>query len=83
MKKKTVARDELHALLQDEFSKTAGDLCLACRLPLPTYFAGGKEGPNWRLPSMPECSGLCHTIVEELVAKYSERYDIAPPPSRG
>src|SRR4051812_19314087 len=29
LKKRAVAREELHALLQEEFSKTAGDLCLA------------------------------------------------------
>jgi hypothetical protein len=78
MKKKTIPRAELHALLQEEFSKTAGDLCLACRLPMPTYFAGSREGPNWRLPPLGECGSLCHTIASDVAAKLAARYDLIP-----
>ena len=82
MKKRTVAAEALHAMLQEEFSRKAGALCVACRLPKPIWFAGAREGPNWRLPALGECSSLCHTLVDELVASYAARYEIEPPSSR-
>lgn len=78
MKRTSLPREALHARLQEEYAKTAGDLCLACRVPMPTYFAGAREGPNWRLPAMGECSGLCHTIAAEIAARLGERYDLLP-----
>ena len=79
MAKKRITVDELHALLQAEFANKAGDLCVACRLPRPTYFAGAREGPNWRLPSLGECSSLCHTLAQDLAARYSARYPRVTP----
>jgi len=79
LKRRRIDAAQLHALLQEDFSAKAGALCAACRLPLPTYFAGAREGPNWRLPPLGECSSLCHTLVDELVARYAERYDLEPP----
>ena len=79
MKKRRIAAEELHARLQEEFSRKAADVCGACRLPLPTYFAGARDGANWRLPPLGECSSLCHTIVEELVARYAERFELEAP----
>lgn len=78
MTRKALSREALHAKLQEEYAKTAGDLCLACRLPLPAYFAGAREGPNWRLPSMADCSGLCHTIAADIAAKMGRKYDLLP-----
>ena len=79
LKKRKIAPEALHALMQEEFARKAGELCAACRLPMPTYFAGAREGPNWRLPPLGECSSLCHTLVEELVARYGERFELQPP----
>ena len=78
--KRRIALEDLHAKLQAEFATRAGDLCVACRLPKPTYFAGARDGPNWRLPPLGECSSLCHTLAGELAAWYAERFDIIPPP---
>src|ERR1043166_2027572 len=66
LKRRTIAREELHALLQEEFALRAGAQCVGCRLPMPVYFAGAREGANWRLPPLDECSSLCHTLVDEL-----------------
>lgn len=81
MKKRRIAPRELHARLQEEFSRQAGEACGACRLPMPQYFAGARDGPNWRLPPLGECASLCHTIVDELVARYAARFDLEPPAS--
>ena len=78
MKKRRIDATELHALMQAEFARRAGEHCVGCRLPLPTYFAGARDGPNWRMPPLPECASLCHTLVDEVVAAYAERYEIAP-----
>lgn len=85
MKRKRITREALHELLQREYAETAGDLCLACRLPMPNYFGGAGPGPNWRLPLMPECAGLCHTIAADVAAKVGQRYELemGSPPSRG
>ncbi|HET7730147.1 MAG TPA: hypothetical protein VFK48_08955 [Usitatibacter sp.] len=78
MRKKRVSAAELHDLMTREFRKSAGDLCLKCRLPMPTYFAGSSEGPNWRIGTLDECSTMCHTIVEDLVAKLAQAYELRP-----
>ena len=78
MAKKRITAEELHALLQEEFAKKAGDICAACRLPRPTYFAGARDGPNWRLPPLGECSSLCHTLAQDLAEWYGKRYEVTP-----
>ena len=75
--RKRVSAEELHDLLTREFRKSAGDLCIKCRLPMPSYFAGAKEGANWRLGELSECSAMCHTILEELVARFSRTHEIS------
>jgi hypothetical protein len=82
LKKRRIAAAELHAQLQEAFSRKAGSVCGACRLPLPRYFAGAREGANWRLPPLEECSSLCHTLLDELVEQYAARYDLIDPGAR-
>ena len=80
MARKRVSRQELHDILVREFRNTAGDACLACRIPLPSYFAPGEAtGVNWRLAGMEECPSLCHTIVMDLFEKLSEEYAVTRP----
>ena len=81
MRKRVSAKD-LHDLLTREFRKSAGDSCIKCRLPMPSYFAGARDGPNWRLAPLSECSTMCHTLVEDLVAKFSASHDLEHPASR-
>jgi hypothetical protein len=77
MSRKQISATELHDLLTREFAKTAGDSCLKCRIPMPAYLERGQgDGANWRIGGIAECSSLCHTILEDLVAKLSTRYDI-------
>jgi hypothetical protein len=77
MSRKKISPSQLHERLSRDFRKTAGDLCLKCSIPMPAYLEPGEsQGPNWRLTSGAECSSLCHTILEDLVAKYSAEYDI-------
>src|SRR5690349_3645232 len=77
MRRKVTAA-ELHDLLGREYAKTAGDLCLKCRLPMPV-FRDSKSGPNWRLGAMEECNTLCHTIAQDVAAKLAQRYDLERP----
>jgi hypothetical protein len=76
--RKRVSPEVLHDLLSREFRKSAGDLCLKCRLPMPTYFAGAKDGPNWRLGPLSECSSMCDSIVADLVERFSATHDLRP-----
>ena len=76
MRKKKIAARELHDLLAREFRNTAGDSCLGCRIPMPRYFAGAREGANWRIGAFEECSSLCHTILQDVTAKVAARYDL-------
>ena len=76
MKRKAIARDELHALLQATFAKRAAGACGRCQLPRPTLFTAAREGPNWRLPELAECTSLCHTVVDEVVREVGARYDL-------
>ena len=77
-KREQLSAAELHDLLTREFRNTAGDHCLRCNVPMPAYFAGSR-GANWRVGALDECSTLCHSILEDLVGKLSERYDLRAP----
>jgi hypothetical protein len=80
MTRKKISPAQLHDLLAAEFSKTAGDSCLNCTIPMPAWREPGEgAGPNWRIGSAAECSSLCHTILQDLVAALAERYDITRP----
>ena len=82
MTRKKISPTELHDLLSHEFRKTAGDMCLKCSIPMPAYLEPGESaGPNWRIGNAAECGSLCHTILEDLVAALSTRYDITRPRS--
>ncbi|MGZ5073646.1 MAG: hypothetical protein ACXWBL_10930, partial [Usitatibacter sp.] len=77
MSRRRIKAADLHELLAREFRGTAGDLCLKCRIPMPTYIEPGEGGgPNWRIASGAECANLCHTILEDLAAKLAKSYDI-------
>jgi hypothetical protein len=77
MSRKKIPPAELHDILTREFRKSAGDLCMKCRIPMPAYLEpGSSAGPNWRIGGIAECSSLCHTILEDLVAKLAAQYDI-------
>jgi hypothetical protein len=77
MTRKKIAPAELHDILTREFRKSAGDLCMKCRIPMPAYLEPGEGGgPNWRIGGIAECSSLCHTFLEDLVGKLSTQYDI-------
>lgn len=77
--RKRLPASELHDLLTREFRSTAGDHCLKCSIPMPSWFAGARQGPNWRLNTRDECPTLCHTILEDVAARLAERYDIQAP----
>ena len=82
MPRKKISPSQLHDLLESGFRKSAGDLCLKCTIPMPAYLEPGESaGPNWRIGNAAECSSLCHTILEDLVAALSSRYDITQPRS--
>ena len=76
--RKTVTATELHDLLSREYAKTAGDLCLRCRLPMPV-FRESASGANWRLGAMDECHALCHTIAQDVAVRLAQRYQLARP----
>jgi hypothetical protein len=76
MARKKIEASKLHDLLTHEFRGTAGDHCLKCRIPMPVRIDAKAGGPNWRVASGGECPNLCHTILEDLVAKFSKDYDL-------
>jgi len=80
MTRKKISPAQLHDLLTAQFRKTAGDSCLKCSIPMPAYREPGESaGPNWRIGNTAECSSLCHTILEDLVAELARSYDITRP----
>ena len=80
--RKRLSPAKLHDLLVDEFRKTAGDQCLRCRIPMPAYFAGARDGPNWRIGSLAECDTLCHSILQDIAAELARRYELQEPGAR-
>ena len=76
MARKKIDAEKLHDLLTTEFRGTAGDHCLKCRIPMPMRIDARGGGANWRLATGAECSNLCHTILEDLVAKFAKSYDL-------
>jgi hypothetical protein len=76
MARKEISPAQLHELLSREFRKTAADHCLKCKVPKPVHLNSPSGGANWRLGSIAECSGLCHTILEDVAAKLSTQYDV-------
>ena len=76
--RKRVSASDLHDLLTREFAKTAGDLCLKCRIPMPV-FRESSTGANWRLGAMDECNSLCHSLVQDIAAKLGENYELKRP----
>ncbi len=80
-KRRRIPATELHDLLARELGKTTADLCSACGVPMPV-FRESRDGANWRLPAVPECNALCHTILLDIAGKLAREYDIAKPQSR-
>jgi len=74
--RKKISASDLQRLLESEFRKTAADLCRACSVPKPVFLPTASGGSNWRVGSLEECSGLCHTILEEVAGKLAEKYDL-------
>lgn len=74
--RKKISAAEMHALLEAEFRMTAAGLCRACSVPKPVFRASSTGGSNWRIGSIEECSGLCHTILLDVAAKLSEKYEL-------
>ena len=74
--RKRVSATELHDLLTREVRNLAGDPCTRCRIPMPTYFAGAREGPNWRIGACEECPSLCHAVVMDAAQRLARRYDL-------
>src|ERR1700694_4740330 len=80
MSRKKVSAAGLHEILTRESRGPAGDSCLKCRIPMPAYFApGAASGRNWRIGGIDDCSNLCHTILEDLVAKLSGQFELKKP----
>lgn len=74
--RKKISKDELHALLERDFRETAAGLCGACSVPKPVFLAAPTGGSNWRIGSLEECSGLCHTILQDVATKLAQRYEL-------
>ena len=74
-KRRRISPTRLHDLLAEELGKTTAELCSACSVPMPV-FGASHDGANWRLPAVPECNALCHTILLDIAAKLAREYDI-------
>lgn len=74
-KRRRISATKLHDLLAAELGRTTAELCSACAVPMP-LFRESASGPNWRLPAVPECNALCHTILLDIAQKLAREYDI-------
>ena len=76
MARKKVSTQELHRMLEAEFHKTAAGLCGKCHVPRPVFYPAARGGPNWRLAHGDECPALCHTVMQDLAARFAQQYDL-------
>jgi hypothetical protein len=74
--RKKISTDELHALLETQFRKTAAGLCGKCAVPRPVFMQAAEGRSNWRVGRLDECGDLCHTILEDIAAQLAQRYDL-------
>ena len=77
-KRHRISAAKLHDLLAAELGRTTAELCSACAVPMPLV-RESASGPNWRVPAVPECNALCHTILLDIAQKLAGEYDIAKP----
>ncbi|MEP7067969.1 MAG: hypothetical protein ABI789_01965 [Usitatibacter sp.] len=81
MAKQTINAEQLHALLVAEFNKSRAIECVTrCRVTEPIFREPKTEGaPNWHVKPSLTCPRHCHRIIEDVVARLGEAYDLEPP----
>jgi hypothetical protein len=85
MKNRTLTSGtELYLLLSREFKRRQLKKCRVCYTQFP-YRVDRRDdaSANWELVLPPDCGGECRAIMEELVAEFSDRYDLAPDATDG
>lgn len=81
MAKQTITAEQLHALLVREFDKSRAIECVTrCRITEPIFREAAAAGaPNWHVKTPLTCPRHCHRIIEDVVARLGEAYDLEPP----
>ena len=77
--RKTITAGDLYVILDREFRSRQSKDCGSCYILLPYRVDtnGDGESANWEVILPPECAYGCIRIVEDLVYKYSDIYQLA------
>jgi hypothetical protein len=78
-KRRAITAGQLYVILDREFRMRQSPRCGNCYILLP-YRVDEPDGDraNWEVGVPPECPYECAGIVDQLVEKYSEPYDLSP-----
>ena len=78
-----VSAGELYVMLDREFRLMQSHDCPACYILLPYRVdQPDPDAPNWEFVLPPDCANGCTSIVEDLIKKYWELYELAPEEDR-
>ena len=80
MKKRTpVSAAELYVILDREFRLRRSKGCDACYITLPFRVDRHDDGSaNWEVLLPAECPNGCGEVLDALVARYGEEYELVP-----
>jgi hypothetical protein len=80
MKPKTsVSAAELYVILDREFRLRQPKECDACYISLPFRVdRRDDDAPNWEVFLPAPCESGCGEVLETLVARYAEVYELVP-----
>jgi hypothetical protein len=74
---------DLYVLLDREFKLRKPSECAACYIQLP-YRVDRSDpvAPNWELLIPADCPHGCREVIEDIVQRYANLYDLAEDPRR-
>jgi len=76
--RKTISAGDLYVMLDRDFRMRQARECGTCYILLPYRVdQPDHSNANWEVILPPDCAFGCSSLVENLVAKYAEAYDLS------
>ena len=76
--RKTITAGELYVMMDREFRMRQSRDCGGCYILLPYRIdQPDHSNANWEIVPPAECAYGCALIIEDLVDKYSQAYDLS------
>ena len=74
----TIYPSDLYLLLDREFKLRKPAACDVCYIQLPYRVDREHDGaPNWEINIPRACPHDCQLLIQDIVAEYGARYDLA------